>query len=224
MKIHAIIPSGGSGTRTSHQIPKQYLEFGGKEMIAFTIEVFQKCNLIDDIIIVAKPEYFNLIEQIKSKYSFSKILRIVEGGNERQHSVFNGLKSISADSKDLIVVHDAARPLLTVKLLERAVKSAKIYDNVVVALKARDTLIKGSDTVDSYLDRTDIFYAQTPQIFRYDILMESMRKAESERFLGTDESMLVQKAFYQVKIVEGSPLNFKVTSDEDIKIFKSLIE
>ena len=223
MKTYAIIPSGGESKRFGGEIPKQYLKVNGKEIIVYTLEIFQNCDLIDEIIIAAKTEYFVLLGELKEKYNLTKVTNIVEGGKERQDSVFNGLSSIAAEENDLIAVHDAARPLLTGKILSGALNDAKNFDNVVVAIKARDTLIKGGQSVEEYLDRNEIYYAQTPQIFKYKILMDAMKKAYSENFIGTDESMIVKKAGYNVKISEGNLKNFKITTLADIDLFKSVI-
>jgi 2-C-methyl-D-erythritol 4-phosphate cytidylyltransferase len=224
MKCYAIIPSGGSGSRTSHNLPKQYVKFAGKELIAYTLEVFQKCDEIDEIIIAAQPDYFDLLNEIKSKFSITKLVKVVEGGSERQHSVTNAINSINAANNDLICVHDAARPLLPQNVLLNAIKSAKIFDSIVVALAAKDTLINGGDMVHSYVDRKEFFYAQTPQIFKYSIITDAIKKAQNSSLIGTDESMLVKNASYDVKIIEGSSLNFKVTTDEDMALFKVLVE
>ena len=215
MKIFAIIPSGGSGLRMNNppclpdrQVPKQYIRINVKEIISYTLEVFQKCDLIDEIIISACKDYFDLLHTIKNNYSFSKISKIVEGGEERQHSVFNALKSINANDDDLIIVHDAVRPLLPRDILMKAIETAKISGSAVVAIKAKDTLVKGLGSVISYIDRQDIFYVQTPQIFHFRILMDAFIKAEKEEFIGTDESMLVQRAGNNVNIVSGSSFNF----------------
>ncbi|MCX6174473.1 MAG: 2-C-methyl-D-erythritol 4-phosphate cytidylyltransferase [Ignavibacteriales bacterium] len=227
MKVFAIIPSGGSGLRMNNppclpdrQVPKQYIRINGKEIIAYTLEVFQKCESIDEIIISACKDYFDLLRTIKNNYSFSKISKIVEGGDERQHSVLNALKSTNAKDNDLIVVHDAVRSLLPNDILIKSIETAKISGSAVVAIKAKDTLIKGMDSVVSYIDRQDVYYAQTPQVFQYKILLDAMNQAEKENFIGTDESMLVQRAGYKVKIVEGSSLNFKITNKDDIKLFE----
>jgi 2-C-methyl-D-erythritol 4-phosphate cytidylyltransferase len=220
MKVYVIIPSGGVGKRVNNSIPKQYLKFNNKEIIAYTIEVFQQSNMIDEILISAQKDYFNALEEIKHKYSFMKLTRIVEGGEERQHSVFNALKSLQADNDDIVVVHDAVRPLLSQEILTRSIETAKNCGAAVVAIQAKDTLIKGRDSVISYVDRQEFYYAQTPQVFGYEILHDAMQKAEKENFIGTDESMLVHRAGYKVKIVEGSPLNFKITHQDDIKLFE----
>jgi 2-C-methyl-D-erythritol 4-phosphate cytidylyltransferase len=220
MKTYAIIPSAGRGKRAGTEMPKQYHLFNSKEMIIYTLETFQHCPLIDEIIIAADKEYFELLEILKKKYNLNKITKIVEGGRERQHSVSNALFSIDADDDDLIAVHDAARALLPQIVLENALNSAKIFDNIVVAINARDTLIKGEESVADYLDRSNIYYAQTPQVFRFGIITEALRKANEDGFIGTDESMIVKRAGYEVKIVEGSSLNFKITSNDDIKLFE----
>ena len=223
MKVFAIIPSGGLGKRVNNPLPKQYLKFHGKELVVYTLEVFQKCNLIDEIILSAQKDFFPKLNQIKEKYSISKLSNIVEGGMERQHSVFNALKSINAKDDDLVAVHDAVRPLLPKNVLTGAIETAKECGGCVVAIKAKDTLIKGNDSVSSYIDRNEIFYAQTPQIFRYKILLDAMQKADEENFIGTDESMLVHRCGYIVKIVEGSSLNFKITNQDDIKLFEMIV-
>jgi 2-C-methyl-D-erythritol 4-phosphate cytidylyltransferase len=222
MKIYAIIPSGGLGKRVNSSLPKQFLKSNGKEIIAYTLEIFQNLDLIDGIIVATQKDFFYLLEDIKLKYSISKLIKITEGGKERQDSVFNALKSTPAGKDDLVVVHDAVRPLLSRNILSTAVETAKKYGNVVVAIKAKDTLINGDESVQSYIDRKKIYYAQTPQVFRYDILFEAMIKAKEDKFIGTDESMLVHRLGYEVKIVEGSSLNFKITNIDDLKLFKVL--
>ena len=222
MKVYAIIPSGGIGKRINNPLPKQYIKFHGKELIAYTISIFQNCKLIDEIFIASQKEYYHLIEKIKYEYGFTKLTNIVEGGSERQFSVFNAVKSLNANSDDIILVHDAVRPLLPENILIDSINSAIEYGASVVAIKAKDTLIKGYSTVENYVDRSEIYYAQTPQVFRYDIFHKAMQKTEAENFIGTDESMLVKKAGYEIKIVEGSSLNFKITTEDDAKIFAKI--
>ena len=218
-KVYAIIPAGGSGNRINSEIPKQYMAFHGKELIAYTLEIFQKCKAVDEIIISVQQTYFKLLAEIKAKYNFTKIREIVEGGKERQHSVFNALSSIAAHDDDLILVHDAARPLLSQEILENSIEYAFSNDNAVVAIKAKDTLVKGTKTISGYMEREKISYVQTPQIFRYSTLMKAMKKAEEDSFLGTDESMLVSRLGESIHLVEGSSMNFKVTTESDVEVF-----
>ena len=222
MKVFAIIPAGGKGKRGGTETPKQYLRFHGKELIVCTLEVFQKNNFVNEIIIAAEPAYFSLLKEIKEKFRLTKISKIVEGGVERQDSVYNALKAIKADDNDFVAVHDAARPLLPENILTNAIKTAKEKGNALVCVKARDTLLKGDKIVKEYVDRAEMYYVQTPQIFRYEDLMKAMKKAYEKNFIGTDESMLIKELGININIVEGSMLNFKVTTVTDIEMFEKI--
>jgi 2-C-methyl-D-erythritol 4-phosphate cytidylyltransferase len=223
MKIFAVIPAGGKGIRSGFSAPKQFVKFNKKELIVYTLEVFQKNKLIDEIIIAAEEPYFQLLKKIKEKYKLTKIKKIVAGGKERQDSVNNALSAINANKEDLVVVHDAARPLLKEGVLNNAISIAKKKGNALVCIRVKDTLIKAKITVDSYLDRKEIYNVQTPQIFKYKDLKKAFEKAYKEKFYGTDESMLVKKLGKKIHIAEGSELNFKITTKSDFQIFKQLI-
>jgi len=222
VRVIAVIPAGGKGKRSGTETPKQYIRFHGKELIVYTLEVFQKNNLVDEIIIAAEPPYFSLLNKIAKDYNLTKISQIVEGGEERQDSVHNALKSIKVQDSDLVVVHDAARPLLADNILTNAINIANEKGNALVCLKARDTLLKGDKNVKEYVDRTEMYYVQTPQIFKYKDLMKAMEKAYENNFIGTDESMLIKELGIDINIVEGSMLNFKVTTTTDIEMFEKL--
>jgi 2-C-methyl-D-erythritol 4-phosphate cytidylyltransferase len=222
MKIYAIIPSGGKGKRSGIKIPKQYLKIGEKELIIYTLEVFQKNKFIDEIIIPAEPKYYKKLNSLIKKYKLFKVTSIVEGGRERQDSVYNALCSLPFPlSNDLIAVHDAARPLLPQKVLTSALITAKKKGNAVVCIKAKDTLIKGKTKVEEYLNRDEVYYVQTPQVFRYKDLKKAIDAAYKENYYGTDESMLVKRIGIKVNIVDGSVFNFKVTTKEDVELLKS---
>lgn len=229
MKVIAIIPAGGKGLRAgsadkkSIATPKQYLKINNKELIAYTLEKFQHNKSINRIIIAAEPNYFDLLIGIVKKYKLTKVNLIVEGGETRQHSVFNALLSSDADKNDLIVVHDAARPLIPANVLSAAIETAKEKGNALVCIKAKDTLIKAKKYVEEYLNRDEVYYVQTPQIFKYRDLLSAMNRAFKENFIGTDESILVKKLGKKINIVEGSVFNFKVTTKEDIEMFEKLV-
>jgi len=224
MKTIAIIPAGGKGIRSGTAAPKQYLKVNNKELIVYTLEIFQQNKTVDEIVISAERGYFDLLNTLKKKYHLSKISKIIEGGDTRQDSVYNALKSITdVTDNDLIVVHDAARPLLPQNVLLNAVETSKQKGNALVCIKAKDTLIKGGEVVESYVDRDEVYYVQTPQIFSYSVLMKAMKNAYENKFIGTDESMLVRQIGEKVNIVEGSVYNFKVTSADDIEIFERLV-
>jgi 2-C-methyl-D-erythritol 4-phosphate cytidylyltransferase len=223
MSIFAVIPAGGKGIRSGFTIPKQYLKVNGKELIAYTFEVFQNNRSVDDITVSADPYYFDLLKDIKKKYSLSKLNHFVEGGNKRQDSVNNAIKSLPASPNDIILVHDAARPLLSQEVLNRAISTAEEKGNAVVCIKAKDTLIRGNENVEKYIDREHVCYVQTPQIFTYSVLKKAFDKAYKDKFYGTDESMLVRRLKEKINVVEGSVFNFKVTSQEDYEMLTMLI-
>ena len=223
MKTYAIIPAGGSGSRIGTAMPKQFIEINGREIIAYTLQVFNSSSLIDEIVVSTRVEYFEKIEKIKTENGFNKITAIVEGGAERQDSVFNGLKQLKCSADDLVAVHDAARPLLPQAVLTEAILKAKETQSIVVAIKAKDTLLKGAEKVDEYVDRENLYYAQTPQIFSYEILKTAFEKAASSRLTFTDESSIVLNAGHPVNIVEGSAFNFKVTTPDDVNFIKSIL-
>lgn len=222
MTTIAIIPAGGKGLRSGSATPKQYLKVNGKEVIVYTLQTFQKNKLIDRIVIAAEPEYFNLLIKLVKKYKLNKVDLIVEGGNTRQDSVYNAVLSSGADANDLLVVHDVARALLPEAVLSNAILTAMKKGNALVCIKAKDTLVKGKKFVDEYLNRDEVYYAQTPQIFKYHDLERALGKAHSEQFVGTDESILVKRIGKKVNMVEGSVYNFKITTKEDVELFKKL--
>lgn len=224
MKTIAIIPSGGKGLRMGLDLPKQYLKINDKEIIAYTIDTFQQCDSVDEIAVAAEEKYFALLKNIKEKFHLSKLKYFIPSGTERQDSVYNCLKNIEADAKDIIVVHDAARALLSSKLLAKSIEFAKENGGTVVALKAADTILKADKLVKEYINRDEIYYAQTPQIFEYGILRKAMDSAYEEGFVGSDESMLVKRAGFEVNIFPGDPLNMKLTRKEDLKLFEFLLK
>lgn len=223
MKVFAVIPAGGKGKRSGFPVPKQYIKVFGKEIIVYTLEIFQKSRLVNEISVAVEKEYFDLILKLKKKYSITKLKTIVEGGKERQDSVFNCLSALSAEKKDLIAVHDAARPLLPKHILENGIKHAAEFGNALIALKAKDTIVKGDKFADEYLNRNEIFSVQTPQIFNYGDLFSAMKKAYKENFTGTDESMLIKNYGRKIYLVEGSPLNLKITTKEDLEFFRRIV-
>lgn len=224
MSVCAIIPAAGKGKRFGKFTPKQFIKINGKELIAYTLEIFQQSKLIDEIAVATSKKYFGLMKRIKKKYKLTKLNYIIEGGNERQDSVYNVLTSLKLKKKDLVCVHDAARPFLSLPVLNKSILTAKKFGNALVAIRARDTLIHSTKRKIEYLNRSEIFYVQTPQIFRYADLLYAEQLAKKEKFIGTDESMLIKRAGFNIKIVEGTPMNFKVTTKEDMQLAEALLK
>lgn len=222
MRFHLIIPSSGTGSRFGSRLPKQYLKIGSSEIIVHTISKFINIREITSVYISARQEQFGRIEKLLIKNNFiKKEIFLVEGGETRQHSVFNAVNLIKNGKNEFVMVHDAVRPYVKSSLIRQCMNAAVKYKCVVPCMMASDT-VKMSDKnmfVNDTLPRECIFLAQTPQIFRLDILKKSYNYAFSNGFVGTDDSSVVEYAGYKVKIIEGESGNIKITSKSDIKFF-----
>jgi 2-C-methyl-D-erythritol 4-phosphate cytidylyltransferase len=214
----AIIVAAGSGTRFGAKTPKQFLEINRKPVIIHTLEKFERCPDVNQIIpVVASAETNNFLQLI-SKFSFKKISKIVSGGQTRADSVLNGLKAIRPPKKTIVAVHDGARPLVTIEEISATLEKAATDGAACLVAKLTDTIKKVSgEKVVETLDRNELFRALTPQCFRYEILWHAYEKRNlSEE--ATDECFLVEKAGYEISIVEGSAKNIKITHKEDLAL------
>lgn len=216
MKTVAIITAAGSGKRMGR--PKQFLEIGGKPILEWAIAVFDRAEVIDEIILVVNKED---IDKAKT-FKYLKIKQVVAGGEERQGSVNNGLKMV-ADDTDIIVIHDGARPFISPEIIEKAVGEAKASGAVVVGVPVCDTIkqvTRDARRVMRTVDRSDLWKAQTPQVFRREIILEAYQHADKV----TDDAMLVEKMGIPVKMVMGSYRNFKITTPDDLAIAEKMIK
>ncbi len=216
MKTVAIITAAGYGKRMGR--PKQFLEIGGKPVLEWTIAAFDKTEVIDEIILVVNKED---VDKAKT-FKYSKIKQVVAGGEERQGSVNNGLKMV-ADDTDIIAIHDGARPFISPEIIEKAVSEAKASGAVVVGVPVCDTIkrVTGNELrVTGTVDRSDLWRAQTPQVFKKDIILKAYRCLDKV----TDDAMLVEKMGIPVKMVMGSYRNFKITIPDDLAIAEKMIK
>lgn len=204
-------------------IPKQYYEINGKPIFIVTLEVIQKCSLVDGIYLSVSKEDIPLVQNFIEEYKITKVKKIVEGGSERQYSVANALSLINDNS--IIAVQDGVRPNIKddyiVKAYEVLIKE-KDLDGLVVGVPLKDTVkvVTKEGYVVSTPERSTLFSAHTPQIFKSEILKAAYKKAEKENFLGTDDSSLVERIGGRVKVLEGCPDNIKITTREDLKFFE----
>jgi len=216
LKTSAIIPAAGSGKRLNNKQQKQYLEIQGKPLLFYTLQIFQKSDRIDEIVVVApKDNIEHTRKKIVEKFNFSKVKCVVEGGEERQDSVHYGFKNVSPDM-DIVVIHDAARPLINIDLLDKVIQSAKDNGSAIAAVPVTDTLKMVLDgVVKNTFPRENFWRAQTPQAFNYNILHECYDRKLNEEAIFTDESQMVEYAGFEVNLVEGWEYNIKITTDED---------
>lgn len=226
-KITAIIAAGGIGQRFRADKAKQFVDLLGKPILVWSLEVFQVCNLINEIIVVIPGQYHIETYEMITKYNLSKVTKIIEGGKKRSDSVYLGL--LAADQKtDVAVIHDGARPLITAHIISKAIGGLKECDGTVVAVPVTNT-IKESFSCDQQvmvhhtLNREHLWSVQTPQVFRYKILLQALSQAQQEGFSGTDDASYVEHYGGKIKIVEGSYKNIKITTPEDIRIAEVLV-
>ncbi len=226
IRCTAIILAAGIGKRMGFDISKQFLKINSKHIIAYTLERFANVDEIDEIILVTKSDFINYCnEKILKKYEINKPVKIVEGGKERQNSVFKGLQAIE-DKNSIVLIHDGVRPFVEENDIFRTIESAWEQGTGVLGVPAKDTVkICNSDNiVESTPDRNKVWYIQTPQTFKYDLIYEAHEDADKAGFLGTDDAMIAERMGIPVKIIEGSYNNIKITTIEDIAISKIIIE
>ena len=218
MKVTAIIPAAGKGKRMLHSVPKHFIRLEDKPVLAYTLDAFEKCPDVNQILVVTRSGEENYcLKEVVEKFRYKKVLKIVIGGDRRQDSVYCGIKELDVDT-DIVVVHDGVRPFVSQNTISEAIRLAMFADGVVTAVPVKDT-IKNVDCegiIMSTPDRSTMWYAQTPQVFKRRILEEAYIRAYNDKFTGTDESSLVERIGYKVKIVEGTPDNIKITTKEDL--------
>jgi 2-C-methyl-D-erythritol 4-phosphate cytidylyltransferase len=212
----AIIAAAGSGTRTNSPVPKQFLEILGKPLLVHTIERFEMCPAIDEIILVLAEGEIDTFKQILGKYGLAKVRKIVAGGETRAGSVRNGLDAVSGRAGDVVAVHDGARPLVSIEEIAQTVEKAREMGAACLVAPVTDTIKEVADgRIIGTIDRGKLRRALTPQAFRYEILQKAFAQGGTGAEV-TDECYLVEKLGQRIVYVEGSARNIKVTHSEDI--------
>ena len=221
MKTAAIIPAAGSGIRMGGGRSKQFLDLNGRPVLAVTLSHFQECDEIDAIILVVPSKDIDYCRiEIVEKYRFSKVGKIVPGGERRQDSVRLGIEAIDGDY-GLVLIHDGVRPLIDVRFLQRVIDVAKTHQAVITGLSAKETVkeVNNNFEVIKTYDRKRVWMIQTPQVFRYKDILKAHQKAYKEGWKeATDDSFLIERLGIPVKVVEGSEKNIKVTTPNDLKL------
>ena len=223
-KKYAIIVAAGKGTRMKCKQNKVFLNLKGKPILYYTLKVFEDNDNIDNIILVlseADIEY--CIDSVINKYGIKKVCKIVEGGTTRQSSVMNGL--VAASECDLVLIHDGARPFIDNKIIDDGIKYAKIYGACACGVKPKDTIkIKSAEGFsEGTLKRDTLFSVQTPQGFKYDLILNSHKEAINKSIDATDDTALAEGSGHSVYLYEGSYTNIKITTPEDIIIGEKIL-
>ena len=216
MKVYGIILAGGPGSRMKMDTPKQFLTLKDKPIIAWSMEVFESCEFVDSIIVVTPTEYFETIKEITDKYNITKFIKAVKGGGTRQESSLNAINSIKFKDDDILLLHDAARPFVTKSIVEESIKITKKYGASAVYVPAIDTITEmENNSVKNIPNRDNLYYAQTPQSFRFDIINEAHKNHSSS---ASDDVSLVLNNAIKVHKVKGNYSNIKITTEYDYKI------
>lgn len=223
MQISAIVAAGGQGKRMNSSISKQFLKIKGHPILCYTLKIFESLNFIDEIILVIGSNDKKRAEKTVNYYKFKKV-KIVEGGKERQNSVYNGLRKLSPQT-DIVIIHDGVRPFVTKKMILKSIKSAQNFGAVGVAVPVKDTIkVIGADNlIKDTPKRSNLRAIQTPQVFKYDLIMRAYEKAFEDGFYGTDDTVLVERLGHPVKLIDGSYENIKITTPEDILVAETFV-
>ena len=225
MRTLAIVLAGGVGKRMGSSTSKQFLLLDNRPILVHTLQVFQDCRPVDGIYLVVNHRDLPIIqEEILETYHFSKIMKLVIGGRLRQDSVRNGLEAID-ESCDVVIVHDAARPFVSPAFVEKSISLMEMFDAVVPAIPARDTIkmISKEGFVLKTLERDSLWHIQTPQTFKYDLIAKAYREGMAKKLCGYDDSAFIEHLGKKVKVVEGSPYNIKITTPEDLLIARGIL-
>jgi len=217
-QIGAVIVAAGWSQRMGG-VDKMLTLLGGKPVLAWAVDVFQQCKLIDQIVVVVSKQSLGRCRQLVAERGWSKVTEVCVGGRRRQDSVAAGLGQLNRCQ--WVVIHDGARPLVTEGLIEHGLKAARETGAAVVAVPVTDTIkVAGDDrVVQQTLPRGNLWAVQTPQVFRFDIITEAYRRVKAEV---TDDASLVEQLDYKVKLYMGSYDNIKITTPDDLALAEIL--
>ncbi len=221
MKNIALILASGTGSRMGLDIPKQFFKLKDKTVLEYSVSAFQEHIDIDEIIIVSNPQYIDLTEKIINKKTYTKVSKIISGGKTRQESSYNGVCAID-DNEDNVLIHDAARPFISQKIISDCINSLKKHNAVNTVIEVTDTIVEvdNNNYICSVFDRKKLRRCQTPQAFKVNIIKKAHLLAKQHNFLSaTDDCSLILKYnLAKVFSVIGSEDNVKITYPTDLNL------
>lgn len=225
----AIILAGGVGSRMGVDRPKQFLMVQDKPVISYCFDIFQKHSEIDNIVVVVNDKWKPFVEEYAQKYGVAKICGFAPAGKTRQHSIFNGLKCINenAPNSDIVIVHDAARPLVSDKIISDCIKGATDYDGAMPVISVKDTVYQSSDgkSIDKLLKRSELFAGQAPESFKFKKYFKIHNDVSDDEIGATaGSSEIAYRHGMEIRMVEGSERNLKITTIEDLETFETILK
>lgn len=225
MKVTAIIVAAGRGERFGGQVSKQFLEINGKPILFYTLEKFERCASIDEIVaVVPKDLVESLHTSVNRVWQLEKVTNIVQGGSERYNSVFEGLK-VTKEDVEIVVIHDGVRPCVSIGLIERTVGACRQYGAVIAGVPPKDTIKeRNGNIVRKTLVRSELVAVQTPQAFKRGLIFRAYRHALKIGLYNTDDAALVEELGHPVTIIEGEYTNIKITSADDLILAENIMK
>jgi 2-C-methyl-D-erythritol 4-phosphate cytidylyltransferase len=236
MKVSVILPAAGLGTRMGRPSPekagtsrKQFMLLDGSPILLHTVRKFAASLRVDEIVVAVRREDLDWVTDLLQREGRGKRLRVVEGGNSRQQSVANALRALDPDTA-LVAVHDAVRPFIDLETIDKVIDEAAESGAAIVGIVPVDTVkqVTRAQTskakIRATLPRERLVLAQTPQVFRYDLLVRAFESAQNDGFTGTDESSLVERLEVEVSVVLGSDRNIKITKPSDMDLARLFLE
>ena len=227
MQVFVILPAAGVGTRMAASQPKQFLELSGLPILIHSLKAFASVPRVAAIYVAVRPAEIARVEaQVADhaeEFGFANRVHVVAGGDNRQESVLKGLAAIEGEEEDIVLVHDAVRPLIDAATIERTIDAVLQHGAAIVGLPAIDTVKQVERTahgalVTATIPREFVVLAQTPQGFRCGLLQRAFAEATADGFIGTDEASVVERAGLPVAVVPGSQVNLKITQPGDLAL------
>ncbi|MFH1093621.1 MAG: 2-C-methyl-D-erythritol 4-phosphate cytidylyltransferase [Candidatus Omnitrophota bacterium] len=224
-KLSAIVPAAGTGARLQSRIAKPYISLNNKPLLWYCLNTLQKSGKVNDIIVISEKANVKRAENLIKKFKFKKVKAVVAGGATRSESVYNGLKALN-ENTDYVLIHDGARPFLDGKLIDMCFKAAIKHKAAICAVPCSST-IKQADKklrVVATLDRNSLWQVQTPQIFAYKLLCCAYDCFKNKKTGAFDDASLVERLGRKVKIVPGTNINIKITTQEDLRLARAIVK
>ena len=223
MQVFVILHAAGLGTRMAGPQPKQFLALDGVPILIHSLRAFASVQRVTAIYVAVRTTEIERVEAQIAEYGFTSKVRVVAGGDTRQESVSHALAALPAQPDDIVLVHDAVRPLIDAATIDRTIDAVAQSGAAIVGMPAVDTIKQVERTahgalITSTIPREYVVLAQTPQGFRYSLLQRAFAEANADGFVGTDEASLVERAGIPVAVVHGSQVNLKITQPGDLEL------
>ncbi|MBT8373713.1 MAG: 2-C-methyl-D-erythritol 4-phosphate cytidylyltransferase [Deltaproteobacteria bacterium] len=222
--VSAVIVAAGKGIRMNHVIRKQYLPLAGRPVLSHCLTLFEKCDFINKIILVVPQDDFDYCQNAILP-GLKRKIDLIAGGKKRQESVYNGLITLG-ENNGIVIIHDGVRPFVNREMIDSCVTGAKKHGACIIGIPVQDTLKKVNSlrNIETTIERKNIWFAQTPQAFQYEIIRKAHEDARLKGYVGTDDAFLVEQMGHPVKILKGNRNNIKITTREDLKLAQAILQ